>query len=410
MGQKYKYDIAISVAEENVEVAEKIATALKKRGIDYYLYTEQEDNNWGQYIFDIILQAFGPDARYVLMITSNVFYKKHWLNIEAMIINAFKKNTKPNILQLCMDDTEIWLTKHIAHKKWKENPEEIANAIWKKLNPPPPPPSGIVRPVVLWCISIVIAVIVGSVFVMRYNKTNSTPDYSRFGFTQDQNNNSASKSAAFNAKPIPAGSFSMGIDNETNVNGPSHKITLKNFFISPTEVTVPQFEAYCKATRKSMPQQPAHRFQPNCPVVNVTWHEAAAYCEWAGGRLPTEAEWEYAAAGGATGDKYSGGNNAKNVASYNQPKHSQVALRDSNSYGLFDMTGNVAEWCSDWHNPDYYSISETENPKGPRDGTEKVVRGGSFINYANELNIRYRNKEHPDSARAYIGFRVVWDK
>ena len=150
------------------------------------------------------------------------------------------------------------------------------------------------------------------------------------------------------------------------------------------------------------------------PVVRVSWYGANEFCEFFGGRLPTEAEWEYAALGGNQSQNYqfSGSDNAAEVAWYgeNIPMGSthQTGNKKSNELGIFDMSGNVAEWCSDWYGEDYYDSSPLLNPQGPN-GTEKIYRGGAWDNTENYIKIKRRGMSDPDAVYNSIGFRMVID-
>jgi TIR domain len=130
-----KYQIAISVAEDDLSVASSIATSLKKIGITYYLYTEHQAKNWGEHILKISLDTYGAEAQYVLMITSKIFVEKYWANIERQIVDIFKPEKKVYMLQLRLDDTPVdGLSKHIVYQKWNNDPDRIAALLQYKLN------------------------------------------------------------------------------------------------------------------------------------------------------------------------------------------------------------------------------------------------------------------------------------
>jgi formylglycine-generating enzyme required for sulfatase activity len=164
------------------------------------------------------------------------------------------------------------------------------------------------------------------------------------------------------------------------------------------------------------------------PVVHISWEDASAYCEWAGTRLPTEAEWEYAARGGVHGKRFAWGNELllhgqwncniwqgqfpqENTAEDGYLTTAPVKTYRPNGYGLWQMAGNVWEWCQDWFAADYYSTgSLVTEPQGPEAGTHRVLRGGSYLchsSYCNRYRVAARSKNTPDSTSGNIGFRVV---
>ena len=181
--------------------------------------------------------------------------------------------------------------------------------------------------------------------------------------------------------------------------------------MSSTEVTQAQY-------KRVTGENPSYNKSANNPVEQVSWHDAVAYCKKLSSltgkrfRLPTEAEWEYAARGGqkSKGYKYAGSNSLDGVAWYyinSGNKTEEVGKKQPNELGLYDMTGNVWEWCSDWYGEEYYKESSADNLKGPATGTYRVLRGGCYN--ARLLNPRVANRLYntPDSRNRKDGFRVV---
>jgi formylglycine-generating enzyme required for sulfatase activity len=153
----------------------------------------------------------------------------------------------------------------------------------------------------------------------------------------------------------------------------------------------------------------------NKPVTGINWFSAATFCNVLDLRLPTEAEWEYAARGGSEGisspTQYSGSDEAHEVAWYYQTADELMAvgLKQPNSLGFYDMSGNAWEWVNDWYQIDYYEISPSSNPTGPETGEERVLRGGCYTSQNVGVRVANRHKEHPATAYPNAGFRVIKD-
>ena len=189
---------------------------------------------------------------------------------------------------------------------------------------------------------------------------------------------------------IPAGQFLMGSPEGEGDDWehPQHTVFVDTFYMDKYEVTNAQYKQFVDATGHKVPRYWGDEKynQPDHPVVGISWYDAKAYCQWAGKRLSTEAEWEKAARGGLVGKKYPWGDDiTHDYANYEGTggkdiwsETSPVGSFAPNGYGLCDMAGNVWEWCADWFSPNYYASSPMQEPTGPSSGSAPVLRGGGW--------------------------------
>ncbi len=212
---------------------------------------------------------------------------------------------------------------------------------------------------------------------------------------------------------VKGGWYEMGSNNGDGDEKPVHRVWVDDFYMGKYEVTFAEYDKFCEATGRTKPSDQGWG-RGNRPVINVSWNDAKAYCEWAGGRLPTEAEWEYAAKGGekSRGYTYSGSNDIGTVAWYNGNSGSKThpaGSKSPNELGIYDMSGNVWEWCNDWYGSDYYGKSPERKPKGPTSGDGRSIRGGSWCNVKVVCRPSFRYKFNPDNSYVNCGFRLVLD-
>jgi formylglycine-generating enzyme required for sulfatase activity len=205
---------------------------------------------------------------------------------------------------------------------------------------------------------------------------------------------------------VVGGTFQMGSSSGDSDEKPIHTVTISGFFMDKTEVTQAEY-------RKVMGKNPSDFSGcDDCPVENVSWHDANEYAKKVGKRLPTEAEWEYAARGGnkSKGYTYSGSNGIDAVGWYYDNSNSKthpVTQKQPNELGLYDMSGNVWEWCSDWYSDSYYRSSPKNDPQGPNSGSSRVLRGGSWGSYDRFCRVANRGGYNPDGRSNGSGFRLV---
>ena len=220
---------------------------------------------------------------------------------------------------------------------------------------------------------------------------------------------------------IPAGTFTMGTAGANGADydeAPAHKVSVSAFRMSICEITNIQYEAFDPShkTIREDREEPVSKRDEQA-VVDVSWYDAVAYCEWLSQktgrnfRLPTEAEWEYACRAGTTTAYYTGASLPADMQKQQDTNRDlksvdlTVGKTKPNAFGLYDMHGNVEEWCQDWYGP--YSVETQSNPGGPSEGIYKVSRGGSHNTPVKYLRSANRMAAMPDDFHAQIGFRVV---
>jgi iron(II)-dependent oxidoreductase len=209
---------------------------------------------------------------------------------------------------------------------------------------------------------------------------------------------------------IPGGEYKMG--DSRGKDRPIHTVRVDSFYIDKYEVTNAEYRVYLDQTGK-----PAPKYLENVkyngddqPVVGVIWDEVTDYCRWAGKRLPTEAEWELAARG-RDGTLFPWGDVESIVATNTRESKEGRPLPvgsfayGASSHGVHDMSGNVWEWCYDWYAKDYYKDSAYANPRGPKTGKEKVIRGGGWNISIKDM--AFRKSAKPDDRYASLGFRCA---
>ncbi|ULA62384.1 MAG: FGE-sulfatase domain-containing protein [Nitrospira sp.] len=232
---------------------------------------------------------------------------------------------------------------------------------------------------------------------------------------------------------IPEGSFPMGVPHGDRDGGrdeyPRHDVFVSEFYIDKFELTNSRYLEFVKATKHRIPQNPTNATRnlwqgdtiteslADRPVINVDWADANAYCQWAGKRLPTEAEWEKAAKG--TADRRFPWGNVEPTnkhLNFNQQWIGEKTLMPVGSYelgkspfGVYDVAGNVWEWVNDWYDAKYYEKSPAKNPTGPETGTKRVLRGSGWQNETPTVRIFTRVDSDPTMRNESTGFRCAMD-
>jgi len=218
---------------------------------------------------------------------------------------------------------------------------------------------------------------------------------------------------------IPAGYFQMGCDTGRDDEKPAHRVSVDAFQLAAFQTTNAQYARFLESTGHAPPSfwNDPNFNNPEQPVVAVSWFEAEAYCAWLSAmtgqtfRLPTEAEWERAARGGAEGEMFPWGNcqpeDLPDYANRWKTAPEPVGFFAPNSYGLYNLGDNVHEWCADWYDASYYCVSPEHNPRGPLSSSRRSSRGGSWRHQIKVTRTAARSSIPPEFKYADYGFRVA---
>ena len=459
-----KYDVFISYSRRDMAVADKLCEALDKAGISYWI----DRNIHGSANFLSEIAQYIKNCRVVIFIASSNSAASPWTQKEILFATKHNKKIVPYRIGNFHFEQCVELDLFFTNVQWIETEQEVIEAL-KKLGcvyshrkPPMPQPdeNSNFNMRWLWVAIVGIAVGVSAILGMRgcQSPTGGHPDVTDSTvieviaetlLTQDEGRDAPlvrEKSNANVEAPlvretaddgqdkyrnlipmlyVQGGSFEMGATSEQSGayddEYPVHNVTVGSFYMGKYEVTQAQWEAVMGTTLRQQRDKvdsswSLYGIGGNYPMYYVSYEEAQAFCrklsELTGRtyRLPTEAEWEYAARGGNKSKvyKYSGSNNIEEVAWYSGNSGNTthvVGSKKANELGLHDMSGNVCEWCSDWYG-DYSTLSQ-HNPKGASSGNYRVYRGGSWYGSASDCRVSYRSRNTPSSRYYYVGFRVI---
>lgn len=292
----------------------------------------------------------------------------------------------------------------------------------------------------LWATTLSLSVQIGKNFnnwetIPDTVKNEQIPELDKF----KKNDESYQTTTQNNMVFVKGGSFQMGRSDGRSNEKPTHSVTLSDFYIGAYEVTFYEFDEYCNNVGKKLLYD-ENKGRGKLPVIHVSWSDAIEYCNWRskqedltpvynivdnnvqanfqvnGYRLPTETEWEYAARSRGKDEKWAGTNMEISLSLFgnSSPHPKEIDVYEftapvgsflANSLGIFDMSGNVSEWCWDWEAK--YSYSNKKNPKGPSSGYQRITRGGSYANGPSLLRCSVRRSAYPESNRSSVGFRLA---
>lgn len=420
MGERagpFRFEVALSFAGDNKrDKVRRIAEILRERlGDGRVFFDEWFEHELAGHDAQVVLQSiYGKLTRLVVTCVCRRYSEKPWTQDEWRAIQSFERTIRDagsgnlkrlRFLPLRFGDGEVdgLFDTAIVPDVRERTPENIAELIVKRLGAHRELPE-----------------------VARYDEPRRSVGLrARINEGATQAKNEARALAWTISKHeltgielvlIPAGTFKMGSppgQGEENEE-PQHDVRLSEFELGKYPVTREQYRRFLKASRKVKPPPfwDDRRFnQDRQPVVGVTWESARAYAEWAGLRLPTEAEWEYACRAGSK-TKYCSGDTKDDLVqvgwfgSNSGGRLHEVGEKPPNAYGLCDLHGNVWEWCSDWYQSSYDPRASID-PLGPERGDDRVLRGGTWYDPAQLARSGYRLFHHPASVISSVGFRLA---
>lgn len=450
------YDVFISYSSKDKAIADGIVSTLEQNNIRCW-YAPRDikpSEDWGMAIANaiqetnIFLMVFSGNSNQSQHVLDELLFA---IDAQAVVLPYRIENLEPAGAMKLHLSSRHWLDAY--DPSWESHLKELAKSISliletkldeKQIKLPPKyskrPRKLNIKRILLVIGMLLTAVLVGLLLQGRVPQLLAQKTSSSQPVTLNLPAGSSQVSPADEMVQvyIPQGSFLMGSESGVINERPVHMVDLDGFWMDEHEVTNSQFVAFLndqgnQEEGKSPWLNTADEIQPielvgdtwvvepvfsDHPVVNVSWYGARAYCEWAGRRLPTEAEWEKAARGSLDGKNYPWGdslpvceNKAENGARFdddlecNSRGTTSIMNYAPNGYGLYDMAGNVWEWVSDHYLSYYYFISPEENPPGPAIGLHRVMRGGGWFTDSYHARVSYREWDQPASSFNVVGFR-----
>jgi formylglycine-generating enzyme required for sulfatase activity len=417
---EFEFEVAISFAGEQRDDARKIAERLRAVGLMVFFDEYVQADLWGKDLQEHLSDVYQRKARFCLMLISRAYAEKMWPTHERRNALARAITQKQEyVLPVRFDETDLpGLLPTVSYVRMKDlGAEGVAELVLAKVRanergsaaaaPVDASADSKKRPnrKVLWVIATLLAMAVIVLAFYRWNsplgQKSDAPSRASEGFRAGE--------ARIGSKDqldyiwIPEGTFQMGCseaDQECQSSEkPAHTVTIsKGFWIGQTEVTQ-------RAYRMLTGEAPSHFKGDDLPVENLTWTEARRFCEIAGKRLPTEAEWEYAARGRRVEPRYGNINLIAWYVKNSQGTTHVVGTQVANAFGLKDVLGNVAEWAADWYAP--YAGAPAIDPRGPPAGRNRVVRGESWRGPANWVRVSARGDYEPSGRSDILGVRCA---